>query len=105
MLWKENENFLKNEGEKNFAIEWNIMVIMILIMMMYSEQSDEESENDPEIREPEVKRRRIQSKGENLKETVGSDGLEKGSDEDIIPFANDEYESIDMQQMKFALLW
>ncbi|VDK73158.1 unnamed protein product, partial [Onchocerca ochengi] len=62
--------------------------------------SDDESESDPELREPQVKRRRLlNSSDKKLKGNETSDELEQEINEDIIPFAEEEYESIDCKTM------
>ncbi|KAK6107831.1 hypothetical protein QQG55_29790 [Brugia pahangi] len=61
--------------------------------------SDEESESDPELREPQVKRRRFHSSDKKRMKYEETDELGRGSDEDIIPFAKEEYESINCETM------
>ncbi|OZC05171.1 hypothetical protein X798_07846 [Onchocerca flexuosa] len=62
--------------------------------------SDDESESDPELREPQVKRRRLLNSSDKKSQGYEtSDELEQGSNEDIIPFAEEEYESIDYKTM------
>ncbi|EJW73269.1 hypothetical protein WUBG_15827, partial [Wuchereria bancrofti] len=61
--------------------------------------SDEESESDPELREPQVKRRRFHSSDKKRMKYEETDELGRGSNEDIIPFAEEEYESINCETM------
>ncbi|EJD74088.1 hypothetical protein LOAG_18548 [Loa loa] len=62
-------------------------------------RSDEESESDPELQEPQVKRRRLQNSNKKRKEYEERDELGIGNNDDIIPFAEEEYESIDCKTM------
>lgn len=74
-------------------------------------QTDEESESDPELREPQVKRRRFNNNRSHLTEEILEDTETESearlrSEEDTIPFAAEEYESIDsdtMPQTEFVL--
>ncbi|VDN38907.1 unnamed protein product [Gongylonema pulchrum] len=64
-------------------------------------QSSEESESDPELREPQAKRRRTTK---IYKQLSGGDvdsetDAHLRSEEDTIPFAEEEYESIETEVM------
>uniref|UniRef100_A0A915PJC5 Uncharacterized protein n=1 Tax=Setaria digitata TaxID=48799 RepID=A0A915PJC5_9BILA len=64
-------------------------------------KSDDDSESDPELREPQVKRRRVISSGSD-KGIKEYNELIRGDEEDIIPFAEEEYESIDCNTMSLT---
>ncbi|CAG9531632.1 unnamed protein product [Cercopithifilaria johnstoni] len=63
-------------------------------------RNDDESESDPELREPQVKRRRLHSSDKKWKEYEETNKLGgRGNSDDIIPFAEEEYESINCETM------